>query len=115
MLLSHIDGLVRERRNSSALALELRLSCTNLGTWELKLISGHRTSGRITSVQVMVLHRTGYKPLSEPVQTQFQDAFVIPGLNELKVFEVKLQVFCWLKLWLVVFFFCFFFFKVVVN
>ena len=25
----HIDGLVQERRNSSALALELRLSCTN--------------------------------------------------------------------------------------
>ena len=26
---THIDGLVQERRNSSALALELRLSCTN--------------------------------------------------------------------------------------
>ena len=26
---SHIDGLVQERRNSSALAMELRLSCTN--------------------------------------------------------------------------------------
>ena len=26
----HIDGLVQERRNSSALAMELRLSCTNL-------------------------------------------------------------------------------------
>ena len=25
----HIDGLVRERRNSSALAMELRLSCIN--------------------------------------------------------------------------------------
>ena len=25
--LSHIDGLVQERRNSSALAMELRLSC----------------------------------------------------------------------------------------
>ena len=24
----HIDGLVQERRNSSALAMELRLSCT---------------------------------------------------------------------------------------
>ena len=27
---AHIDGLVQERRNSSALAMELRLSCTNL-------------------------------------------------------------------------------------
>ena len=26
---SQIDGLVQERRNSSALAMELRLSCTN--------------------------------------------------------------------------------------
>ena len=26
---SHFDGLVQERRNSSALAMELRLSCTN--------------------------------------------------------------------------------------
>ena len=26
---SHIDGLVQEKRNSSALAMELRLSCTN--------------------------------------------------------------------------------------
>ena len=25
----HIDGLMQERRNSSALAVELRLSCTN--------------------------------------------------------------------------------------
>ena len=25
----YIDGLVQERRNSSALAMELRLSCTN--------------------------------------------------------------------------------------
>ena len=29
----YIDGLVQERRNSSALAIELRLSCTNLSTW----------------------------------------------------------------------------------
>ena len=27
--MTHIGGLVQERRNSSALAMELRLSCTN--------------------------------------------------------------------------------------
>ena len=27
--MDNIDGLVQERRNSSALAMELRLSCTN--------------------------------------------------------------------------------------
>ena len=31
----HIDGLVQERRNSIANALELRLSCTNLSTWPI--------------------------------------------------------------------------------
>ena len=29
----YIDGLVQERRNSSALAMELRLSCTNPSIW----------------------------------------------------------------------------------
>ena len=29
-----IDGLGQERRNSSALAMELRLSCTNLSIWK---------------------------------------------------------------------------------
>ena len=31
--ITYIDGLVQERRNSSALAMELRLSCINLWTW----------------------------------------------------------------------------------
>ena len=30
----HIDGLVQERRNSSALAMELHLSCTNPPIYE---------------------------------------------------------------------------------
>ena len=29
----HMDGLVQEKRNSSALAMELRLSCTNPSIW----------------------------------------------------------------------------------
>ena len=32
-VLHHTDGLVRERRNSSVLAMELRLSCTNQSIW----------------------------------------------------------------------------------
>ena len=31
----HIDGLVQERRNSSALAMELRFSCANASVWAL--------------------------------------------------------------------------------
>ena len=33
LLVKEIDGLVQERRNSSALAMELRLSCTNPSKW----------------------------------------------------------------------------------
>ena len=29
----HIDGLVQERRNSSVLAMELRISCINPSIW----------------------------------------------------------------------------------
>ena len=32
----HIDRLVQERRNSSSLAMELRLSCTNPSIYEYK-------------------------------------------------------------------------------
>ena len=32
-LYGQIDGLVQERCNSSALAMELRLSCTNPAKW----------------------------------------------------------------------------------
>ena len=34
VLAKHIDGLVQEKRNSSALAMELRLSCTNPSTFQ---------------------------------------------------------------------------------
>ena len=37
MLGLHIDGLVQERRNSSALAMELGLSCTNLSILNIGL------------------------------------------------------------------------------
>ena len=33
VIMADINGLVQERRNSSALAMELRLSCTNLSIW----------------------------------------------------------------------------------
>ena len=37
MIEDHVDGLVQERRNSSALAMELRLSCTSPSIWYLEL------------------------------------------------------------------------------
>ena len=32
----HIDGLVQEKRNSSALAMELRITCTNPSNYTLR-------------------------------------------------------------------------------
>ena len=40
---ANIDGLVQERRNSSALAMDLRLSCTNLSIYAMNLIDGALT------------------------------------------------------------------------
>ena len=37
--LSYIDGLVQERRNSSVLAMELRLSCTNPSICSVECVS----------------------------------------------------------------------------
>ena len=37
-----IDGLMQERRNSSALAMELRLSCINLSIWEHSSLLGDK-------------------------------------------------------------------------
>ena len=34
----YVNGLVQERRNSSALAMELRLSCTNPSIWNITFI-----------------------------------------------------------------------------
>ena len=45
----HIDGLVQERRNSSALAMELRLSCINPSIWFHMVTSWHGHTFRITS------------------------------------------------------------------
>ena len=36
----HIDGLVQERRNSSTLAMELRISCTNPSILQHILLKG---------------------------------------------------------------------------
>ena len=40
----HFDELVQERRNSNALAMELRLSCTNPTIWLLVIMEKHQHS-----------------------------------------------------------------------
>ena len=35
-LQQYVDGLLQRRRNASALALELRLSCTNLSIYKVR-------------------------------------------------------------------------------
>ena len=49
----HIDGLVQERRNSIANALELRLSCTNPSTYKIQTIPlDPKSWGRISELQI---------------------------------------------------------------
>ena len=45
----HIDGLVQEKRNSSALSMEFRLSCTNPSIWR------HRIRSMLTQVMTCCL------------------------------------------------------------
>ena len=46
----HMGGLVWERRNSSALAMELRLSCPNPSTYDMTMTSlGHRSNSELMS------------------------------------------------------------------
>ena len=53
----HFDGLVHERRNSSALAMELRLSCTDplILEWCTTFISGHHRPIGIAAVACICL------------------------------------------------------------
>ena len=54
-----IDGLVQERRNSSALAMELRLSCTNPADGNetaLSLLSYHCYNGNSYICKMALAH-----------------------------------------------------------
>ena len=55
-----IDGLVQERRNSSALAMELRLSYTNHVSWYYLASSvGRKTMAFVSSLEFINLHSDG--------------------------------------------------------
>ena len=69
-----IHGLVQERRNSIANALELRLSCTNPSKWfnPLRLSDAFVYYGAGQPlVQVMASCLFGAKPLSVPMMAHF--------------------------------------------
>ena len=89
----HIDGLVQERRNSSALALELRLSCTNSSTslvdfqvsyhfdknnnspFYFHLIDTYSAYDISTMIQTLdQAMSTGTKPSPHPMLTQICEA-----------------------------------------
>ena len=62
VLIFHIDGLVQERRNSIANALELRLSCPNPSIWNLAYdiyLSTHR--GLVKHICVNELYHHGFR------------------------------------------------------
>ena len=59
----HIDGLVQERRHSSALALEWRLSCTNPSIYRSRscaLTAGRQGGGLICGLYRHVIHLMEY-------------------------------------------------------
>ena len=96
---SYINGLVQERCNSSALAMELHLSCPNLSICgcyfaeifksiflieklrifiqiSLKLVPKSPINNESALVQIMAWHRSGAKPLSEPLLVYHTDAYM---------------------------------------
>ena len=77
----YIDGLVQERRNSIANALELRLPCTNVSIWWIlkqytmnSLRPGYATTCQLSMlslVQAVAWCRAGVKPLLIPTLDLF--------------------------------------------
>ena len=61
---SYIDGLVQERRNSSASAMELRLSCTNQSICTCTLNSQKRPIARANGQAMGCLLRVFWKELT---------------------------------------------------
>ena len=55
----HIDGLVQERRNSSALAMGLRLSCTNPSIWIYQIMFIARVKAWISSIMAKLFPAFG--------------------------------------------------------
>ena len=65
-MIFHIDGLVQERRNSTANALELRLSCTNPSIWYQSHPVGFKAMGRLHNTNYSGLCRTASRVESWP-------------------------------------------------
>ena len=61
----YIDGLVQERRNSIANALELRLSCNNPSIWNILMRSGHNSLVMHWRYRCHVQNHCYYLPVSE--------------------------------------------------
>ena len=62
---SHFNGLMQERRNSSALTMELRLSCTSPSICLFFYLIDNISA----LVLVMAWRLTGIKPLPQPMMT----------------------------------------------
>ena len=81
-LLAHIDGLMQERRNSIANAMELRLSCTNPSIYTASLDLNEWTEGAVTEhVSVMELDLRQSSRLLRSVSSQWRDAVTSLSTN----------------------------------
>ena len=70
--LPHRDGLVQEKRNSSALAMELHLSCTNPSISSAYVSNGHYYNYQLWCLLHLSLELpTLASPASQPLSTQW--------------------------------------------
>ena len=76
------DGLVQERRNSIANALELRLSCTNPSIWSLMNDEGTEWMITIHSHGVNIIQEFNSSPLDKTASTFADDIFRCIFVNE---------------------------------
>ena len=78
----HIDGLVQGRRNSSALAMELRLSCTNPSIWYVNNgVKCWQSVSPTVSTKAFILHLNDALTLN-----------ILVSVIIVKYFDTKLQL-----------------------
>ena len=71
---SEINGIVQEKRNSSALAMELHLSCTNPSRYGVSVVSSNLDYVLITENQRVVIMPTALCQLQVVIMTDSQSS-----------------------------------------
>ena len=103
---SHIDGLVQERGNSSALAMELSLSCRNPSILDWKIVMNQHVENNCgvtndrTSIWDAVLFIFTFQRINNRKPDGFdyvgfdmsQDGFFSGSMDKISIFKDKLYI-----------------------